>query len=207
LYYGSSSQPKESDMQLDNMKAVREPVPMAGALLITGLIGLDVLAQLLPHAPNFTPVAASALFASLILRRPALAFLVPLAAMLLRDSLLGFDDWRITIAIYGSLMIPAALGILPRWRPAPLLVFALTAASSIAFYAITNFAVWMFSGMYPQDGAGLLGCYVAALPFFRNTFAGDLFWITALFAALWVWRLALTARGVPADAYTELPGR
>jgi hypothetical protein len=194
-------------MQFDKAHAGRGPIPMRDALLVLGLIGLDVLARLLPHAPNFTPVAASALFASLMLRCRPLAFAVPLAAALLPDVVFGADDWRVSAAIYSSLMLPAALGLLPRRPPALHFVIALMAASSLAFYAITNFAVWMFSGMYAHDSAGLLECYIAALPFLRNTLAGDLFWISALIAALWVWRFALGAHGAIAHAYTDELGR
>ena len=37
-------------------------------LLIVLLVALDVGARLAPHAPNFTPVAATALFAASVLR-------------------------------------------------------------------------------------------------------------------------------------------
>jgi hypothetical protein len=200
-------QPEESDMPIDNANAVRGPIPIRDALLILGLIGLDVLARVVPHAPNFAPAAAPALFASLILQRRALAFAVPLGAMLLSDYLLGFSDWRMTIAVYGSLMFPAALGLLARRRLEPHFVYALASVSSLAFYAVTNFAVWTFSGMYSHDTAGLLDCYILALPFFRNTLAADLLWITALFAAYWVWRFALSVPGATAAAHSELPGR
>jgi hypothetical protein len=35
--------------------------------------------------------------------------------------------------------------------------------------------------MYSHDTAGLVACYVAALPFLHLTVAGDLFWSAALF--------------------------
>src|SRR4051812_40931505 len=47
--------------------------------LIAGLVGLGVATRILPHDPNLTSVAASALFAALALRRRWLAPLVPLA--------------------------------------------------------------------------------------------------------------------------------
>jgi len=55
------------------------------ALIVAGLIGLDVGARLLPHAPDLTPVAATALFAASVLRNRALAVLVPIAGMMLGD--------------------------------------------------------------------------------------------------------------------------
>ena len=51
-------------------------------LLVAFLIGFDVAARLLPHAPGVWPFAASALFAGRMLRIPPLAVIVPLAAVL-----------------------------------------------------------------------------------------------------------------------------
>ena len=58
------------------------------------------------------------------------------------------------------------------------------------FFTVTNLAVWAFSGMYPDTGTGLVACYAAALPFFQNTLAGDLWFSTILFGgmALAEWR-------------------
>jgi hypothetical protein len=172
---------------------------MTDMALAVGLVGLDVVARLLPHAPNFTPVAASALFAGAVLGSRALAFIVPLAAMLLADSVLGFYDWHVMIAVYATISVPAALGILARRSAAPWRLLPLAAASSVIFFVTSNWAVWMFSGIYPRDVSGLVTCYVAALPFFQNSLAGDLFWTATLFAALWIWR-AMSGRRNAAPA-------
>jgi hypothetical protein len=158
----------------------------ADFLLISFLVGLDVVARLLPHAPNFTPVAASALFAATVLRNRALAVIVPLAAMLLSDLVIGADDWRVATVIYASLTLPAVLGICAgRSGRHAILVPVLLSCSSF-FFAASNFAVWAFSGMYPLDAVGLLKCYVAALPFLQYTVAGDVFWGAALFGGFWL---------------------
>ncbi len=68
-------------------------------LLVAFLIGFDVAARLLPHAPGVWPFAASALFAGRMLRIPALAVIVPLAAVLLSNVALAGDDWRITLVV------------------------------------------------------------------------------------------------------------
>ena len=68
------------------------------------------------------------------------------------------------------------------------------------FFVTSNFAVWMFSGIYARDIAGLVKCYIAALPFFQNTLMGDLFWTAVLFGGLWVVRLALGERRAQASA-------
>jgi len=129
--------------------------------LAMGIIGLDVVARLAPHAPNFTPVAASALFAGAVL--------------------------RVMGVVYAALALPALLGRWGRARGAIMLA-PLALASSLIFFATTNFAVWAFSGMYTHDLAGLVHCYVAALPFLQNTIIGDMLWTTLLFGGWWTTR-------------------
>jgi hypothetical protein len=169
-------------------------LPTAGEFtLLFGLIALDVVARLLPTTLNFSPIAASALFAGAVLGRP-LALAVPLAAMALSDCVLGFDDWRVMIFVYAGLTMPAALGLLTSGSYKPIRLVSLAALSSVLFFVTSNFAVWMFSGIYARDIAGLVKCYIAALPFFQNTLMGDLFWTAVLFGGLWVARLALGGR-------------
>jgi len=176
-------------------------LPLTEFWMAIGLVGLDVVARLLPHAPNFTPVAASALFAGAVLRSRVSALAVPIAAMLISDLVLGCPDWRIMAVVYAALAAPAVLG---RWgRPRGAIVFApLAVSSSLLFFATTNFAVWAFSGIYALDLAGLFACYVAALPFLYNTFLGDMFWITLLFGGWWSARVLLAHRNAAGGVYS-----
>ena len=170
--------------------APRIELPLAEVGLATSLMALDVLARVIPHAPNFTPVAASALFAGTVLRGRALALSVPLAAMLISDLVLGCPDARVMGVVYAALALPALLGRWGRTRGAIVLA-PLAVSSSLIFFATTNFAVWAFSGMYTHDLAGLVHCYIAALPFLHNTLLGDMFWTTLLFAGWWSARFLL----------------
>ena len=47
-------------------------------------------------------------------------------------------------------------------------------SSSVIFFVVTNFGVWLIG--YPNTVEGFITCYVAALPFFGWTIAGDLFY-------------------------------
>src|SRR5262249_45471772 len=60
-------------------------------------------------------------------------------------------------------------------------VVAAAAASSVSFFIVSNFAVWAWSGMYPETPAGLMACYEAAIPFFRGTAVSDLFFSLLMF--------------------------
>jgi uncharacterized membrane protein YqaE (UPF0057 family) len=82
--------------------------------------------------------------------------------------------------VHVSIALPALAALLPRGVRSPTIV-AIVLSSALTFFATTNFAVWAFSGIYTPDVGGLIKCYIAALPFLRNTIAGDAFWATALF--------------------------
>ena len=154
--------------------------------LMAFLIAIDVAARLLPHAPGVWPVAATALFAGRTFRIPALALIVPLVATALSNVALPGEDWRVTLVVYVAILVPALAGMASRrWRGALPVVTAMV-ASSLIFFAATNFAVWAFNSMYPMTFEGLVQCYVAALPFLDKTVLGDLLWTGALFGGAWL---------------------
>jgi hypothetical protein len=153
--------------------------------LMAVLIGLDVAARLLPHAPGVWPVAASALFAGRMFRIPALALLVPLVATALSNVALAADDWRVALVVYAAILVPALAGMLTRRWGGVLPVVGAMVSSSLIFFAATNFAVWAFNDMYPMTLDGLAQCYLAALPFLDKTVFGDLTWTAVLFAGAW----------------------
>jgi hypothetical protein len=162
--------------------------------LVVFLIAFNVLVRLVPHAPGLWPFAASALFAGRMLRLPALAIVVPVVAVLVSNLVLPGDDWRITLAVCLAVALPALLGIASRrWHGAVPVIVAML-ASSVAFFVVTNFAVWAFGTMYPQTGAGLVACYIAALPFLDKTVFGDLFWCAVLFGGAFAFNRALHSR-------------
>ena len=150
-------------------------------VLPVALIVLALIGRVIPHPDNFTPVLAVALFGGAILGGPT-AYLVPLGAMFLSDLLLGHAFTWMTPVIYGCIVAGTALG---RWlsQNRTWTRTGLAAISgSLLFYIVTNFAVWLAGhGSYARTAEGLLQCYLAALPFFRNGLAGDLFWTALLF--------------------------
>ena len=160
----------------ERFSSVAVDLPVAAAL-----VGLDVFMRVVPHAWHFTPVIASALFAAAVFRVGALSLAVPLVALGISDWLMGFYNWQVMIVVYAASMLPAVLMLIVGRLRSPVILVALAAGSSLVFFLATNFAVWAFDALYSQDLAGLAACYLAALPFFKNTFAGDLFWTCALF--------------------------
>src|SRR3954462_12694835 len=131
--------------------------------LVAVLIGFDVAARLMWHAPGISPVAASALFAGMMLGRRSLAPVVPLAAMLIGDAISGFYHWQVMAVVYAALTLPAVAGILARRFRTFRVVVPTVLTCSLIFFVATNFAVWAWSGIYSADMAGLIQCYTMGL--------------------------------------------
>ena len=151
------------------------------AIFLIAIVVSAILARLFPHAPNLAPITAVALFGGAYLPDRRLALVVPLAAMLFSDVVLGFDLPGVTMAVYASFALVILLGFWVRQNRSPLRIGSAAVAGSLLFFVLTNFAVWAFGTIYPHTTAGLVQCYVAALPFFRNTLAGDLSYTVLLF--------------------------
>ena len=148
--------------------------------------------RLLPHPPNFSPIAAMALFSGAYLPKRALAFAAPFGALVLSDVLLGGVYPGMNF-VYLSFGLTVLIGWAVARRKTPLTIVGAALASSVLFFVLTNFGMWLFSGFYPRTWEGLVACYVAAIPFFQNTVAGDLVFTALLFGGF-----ALAERLVPA---------
>lgn len=147
--------------------------------LTLSLIAVGAASRLLPHPPNVTPVAAMALLGGTFLEGWA-SLLLPLAAMLASDLLLGFHATM--PFVYGAFLATAWMGrFLKNGGSGRVLGACL--ASSLLFFIVTNLGVWITSGMYPRDLRGLAACYAAAVPFFRNSALADVAFTGLLFSA------------------------
>jgi len=148
-------------------------------MLIITMILAAAASRLIPHPPNMTAVTAMALFGGAMLADRRLAFAVPLCALFLSDLLLGFHDQM--FVVYGSFALIVCFGLWLQKHGSPATIAGAAIVSSLLFFATTNFGVWALDRMYPHTLAGLIACYTAALPFLRNTLAGDLFYVLILF--------------------------
>jgi hypothetical protein len=152
---------------------------------------LAALVRLAPHPPNFAPIGSVALFGGARLRGWQ-AYLVPLLAMLVTDPILSRMVGRpayssLTPVIYGCFLINVLLGrLLIRNSTDPLRIASAAIIGSVQFFLFTNFFGWLGAGtpaLYTHNLSGLLACYIAAIPFFGRTLAGDLFYSAVLFTA------------------------
>ncbi len=157
---------------------------------IAGMILLAALSRLVPHPWNMTPVAAIALFAGVQFDKKSQAFLVPLLSLLLSDAILGFHNQMLFVyaAIAGIVLVGFA--VIKHRSTAAIATASLT--GSVLFFIVTNFGVWLVTPTFSRSVAGLMECYVLAIPFFRNSLIGDLFYTGLLFGTF-----ALAEKAVP----------
>lgn len=163
-----------------------------------GVIALMVLlaafSRLLPHPPNFAPIGAMALFGAAYFSQRYLSFLIPIISMWLADLVLNnvvysqyFDHfvwfYQGFYWTYGAFILIGLIGFvaLKRVKIQNLILASLSA--SIIFFLLSNFGVWASTTMYPKDFSGLITCYAAGLPFFKNTVMGDFVYTGVLFGA------------------------
>lgn len=151
-------------------------------LTVLALIAIAFITRFIPHAPNFTAIGAMALFGGAHLKDKKVAFLIPVAALILSDLVLGFHNTM--LAVYASFIAIGLIGFTIAGKVNTKNVLFASLASSALFFVVTNFAVWAVSDFYSKDMVGLTTCYVAALPFFTNTILADLFYSTMLFGAM-----------------------
>jgi hypothetical protein len=155
------------------------------------MIAVCAALRVAPHPWNFTPVGAMAIFSGAIVRDRRLALFVPILTLFLGDIFIGFH--KLMPIVYASFLGSVAIGFWLRDRRTAPRIAGATLLGAIQFFLVTNFAVWQFGLFYPHTRAGLLACYVAGIPFFWNTLAGD-----AVYALLLFGGFALAERLFPA---------
>jgi hypothetical protein len=138
----------------------------------------------MPHPWNFTPVAAALLYFGA--RGSRRQLWVPWALLAASDVVLTkfvysypltWDQLVVWAWYAGILLFGTRLSENSNW----LRIGGAALASSVSFFAITNFAVWASGTMYPKTVSGLMTCYAAGVPFFRRGVAGDMLFTTLMF--------------------------
>jgi hypothetical protein len=163
-------------------------------VILAVLIAMGVAGRLLPHPPNFTPMAAIALFAGFIFVKRYMSVVAVVAAMLLTDYFaFGYlsPEWfasKSMVVVYLALLFPIVFRGFLQKKLGVFRIAAAALASSTVFFVATNFAVWAFSPMYEKTFAGLVLCYTMAIPFFQNTIAGDMIWSGVIFGSYFALR-------------------
>jgi hypothetical protein len=166
-------------------------------VFVISVIIAGAFMRLMPHWPNLTPIAAMALFGGAYISKKYLAFIIPMAAMLLSDVILGFHSSM--VAVYVGFAITVSLGIMISKNVKIVSVLGASLLSTVIFFIITNFASWLGNPLYPQSFIGLTEAYTAGLMFFNdgsygisfflNSILGDIMYNTLFFGAFYLVRV------------------
>lgn len=174
------------------------------ALVFALLIAICTIYRIIPYEmrPEWlgAPQLALAVFAGSVIKNRKVAFLLPLASMLVSDVLMqilsSFDPafyagfYKGQLINYVLILSTTVIGFfISERKPAQILAGAV--AAPVVFFLLSNFQVWAATGglMRSKTAAGLLQTYIDGLPFLRTSligtilFSGVFFGIKALLAS------------------------
>jgi hypothetical protein len=159
---------------------------------------------------NFTPLAATALFAGFYFNRVTVAALVPIAVLLISNLVLygdkplfGYEHWQMMVVVNVALLLPLLFRWLLRSRLSVPRVIVGAVGSALMFYLVTNLADWYYR-LPEHTMQTLVQNYVDALPFLRGTLIGDLVFSAVLFGG---YALAAQYGQVVAEMPATVPAR
>ncbi len=165
-------------------------------IIFTGILVALTTACKYFFGPNldwsgFSPVIAIALFSGFIMKQKDMSFMLPLLALFLSDAVIqilysadlfpyaGFysGQWLNYLILLSATLI----GWFFKGRNYSSLALGAFSAPTI-FFLISNLSIWMSSTqtLYPKTFSGLLICYEAALPFYRNSLIGTIVFLPAI---------------------------
>jgi hypothetical protein len=139
---------------------------------------------------GFSPVIAIALFSGFIIKQKDLSFILPLLALFLSDVIIqllytqglfkypGFysGQW----INYLLLLSATLIGWLLKGKSYGSLLAGAVAAPTV-FFLLSNFSVWIGNQVtYSKDFNGLMTCYAAGLPFYKNALVASLVFLPGI---------------------------
>jgi hypothetical protein len=171
------------------------------------MILVAAFSRIIPHMTNFSPLAAISLFGAAHFEKKWQAFLIPIAATWLSDLFISnvlyaqnytsftwfYQGFYWQYASY-LLIVLAAIFIFKKVTITS--IVSGIVASTVIFFLVSNFGVWMGSRLYPKSFSGLLACYAAAVPYLQGTLLGNLFYSGALFGGFYLVKKKVPALGL-----------
>lgn len=147
--------------------------------IAAGLILAAAFARLIPHPPNFAPIASLGIFGGSIINNKKLALIFPLGALFISDLLFqfftttpGFYGWG-QLFVYGAFVLITLLATTIK-KVNVFSIFFACIWSCALFFLISNFGDWVARDFYPKTWDGLIQCYAAAIPFYKNELFGNM---------------------------------
>lgn len=153
---------------------------------------LRIFCVLSPDIPaNFSPMESIALFSSVFFKRLLLIIGFSLVVLMLTDPFVNFIYLKKFTWFYPgffwqylSYAVIAFVGqYIVKQLPARSVVSGSIVAGFI-FFIISNFGVWISASLYPLTLAGLIQCYVMAIPYFKYALLSNLVFSSLIYIAI-----------------------
>jgi hypothetical protein len=145
----------------------------------------------LPHPPNFTAISGFFFVSGVLAARNKWFLLAAFVPLIISDALLGgYPGILFVYAGHAAVILfgwyySAAMKTQSISRKAlPFFVYNLS--SAFIFFVLSNLGTWWSSGIYSRTAAGLIECFVMALPFFHQTAISQLIF-SSIFVAGYFW--------------------
>jgi hypothetical protein len=138
-----------------------------------------------------SPIMAIALFSGMLINDKTKSFFLPLIALFAADlviEVLYLSDLFVFPGLYKNqflnysiVLLTTLLGWALKGKNYGSLITGAIAAPTL-FFLVSNFNVWVSNihGTYSKDFAGLMNCYEAGLPFYRNALGATLVFLPAI---------------------------
>lgn len=125
-----------------------------------GIFLVLAASRFIPHPPNFTSLIALSFYVPAFLGRKYILALI--SSFFITDLLIGFHSTM--LFTWGSVLI---IGLFSNFFLKNIFLRISGALlGAIIFFIVTNFGVWITSGMYTLNLNGLVSAYLLGLPFF-----------------------------------------
>lgn len=144
-----------------------------------------------PGMSGFSPFIAIALFSGFIMKQRNMSFLLPLLALFISDAIIhvlylnnqfdfaGFysGQWKNYLVLLAATLIGSAL----KGRSYTSLLAGVIAGPTV-YFLVSNFMVWQVNteAVYAKTFTGLMTCYEAGLPFYRNSLIATLVFLPVI---------------------------
>lgn len=139
------------------------------------IVIIGIFTRLIPHFPNFSPEIVFALYLGMKHSKRVALFAIVLMAII-SDILLGFGIGYWAIFTYSALLVIGWIGTYIKSHQYGLVFIIQSAMVTVGYWVWTNFGTWLMTNMYAQTLAGLMKCYVLALPFLTNSLGASFAW-------------------------------
>ena len=142
-------------------------------IVLTLIVFIGILSRLIDHFPNFTPIFSICILSGMMFDDNRSKYCIPIMCMFISDLFIGFHSTILFVYFSLFLIIHIAKINLNNFSFIKLLLTIV--CSNLIFFIITNFGVWALQvGFYEKSFAGLMLCYLAAIPFVKNSLLSNL---------------------------------